>query len=89
MACFCTEPVNCQPDNLTKTLSIIGMFEDGEREVTFSDLYSIDVKKLDEWKTVIQDDAAKMEWLGSDSESEEDDDDSDSGSEGDSEMETD
>ncbi|ERL87773.1 hypothetical protein D910_05162, partial [Dendroctonus ponderosae] len=60
-----------------------GMFEDGERELTFSDLYSIDVRKLDEWKTIIEDDAFKMEWLvsESESESEEEDDDSDSGSE--------
>ncbi|CAG9763379.1 unnamed protein product [Ceutorhynchus assimilis] len=51
-----------------------GMYEDGERELTFSDLYSLDLKKLDEWKVIIEDDASKIEWLGSDdSESEEED----------------
>ncbi|XP_030756592.1 kelch domain-containing protein 4 [Sitophilus oryzae] len=46
-----------------------GMFEDGDKQYTFNDLYSIDLKKLDEWKTIINDDSTKMEWLGSDSES--------------------
>ncbi|XP_050303701.1 kelch domain-containing protein 4 [Anthonomus grandis grandis] len=67
-----------------------GMFEDGGRELTFSDLYSIDLKKVDEWKVIIEDDSSKMEWLGSDSESGSDEDDSDESEEdSDSEMDTD
>lgn len=69
-----------------------GMFEDGDKQITFSDLYSLDLKKLDEWKPIITDDTNTMEWLGSDSEDmdesdgeeESADDESD-----DSEMETD
>ncbi|KAJ8919748.1 hypothetical protein NQ315_006277 [Exocentrus adspersus] len=45
-----------------------GMYEDGDRQITFSDFYAVDLKKLDEWKTIIADDTSKMEWLGSDSE---------------------
>ncbi|CAG9856038.1 unnamed protein product [Phyllotreta striolata] len=49
-----------------------GMFEDGDKQITFSDFYSLDLKKLDEWKTLIADDTSKIEWLGSDSESDDD-----------------
>ena len=31
-----------------------GMFEDGDRQYTFSDFYAIDIHKLDEWNTVIE-----------------------------------
>ncbi|KAK9687729.1 hypothetical protein QE152_g36047 [Popillia japonica] len=47
-----------------------GMFEDGDKQITLNDFYSFDMKKMDEWKTIIADDR-KQEWLGSDSESEE------------------
>lgn len=47
-----------------------GMFEDGDKEVTYCDLYSIDLKKMDEWKVLIRDDASMLEWLGSESETE-------------------
>lgn len=47
-----------------------GMFEDGDKQITFNDFYTIDLKKIDEWKTIIADDQSQ-EWLGSDSESEE------------------
>lgn len=70
------------------------MFEDGDKQITFSDLYALDLKKLEEWKTIMADDTNTMEWLGSDSEGDMDeesgdeegsaDDESD-----DSEMETD
>lgn len=70
-----------------------GMFEDGDKQITFSDLYSLDLKKLEEWRTIIADDTGAMEWLGSDSEDnmEDSDEESDVGeSDGDdSEMETD
>ncbi|KAG5896299.1 hypothetical protein JTB14_008855 [Gonioctena quinquepunctata] len=47
-----------------------GMHEDGDKQVTYSDFYSLDLKKLDEWKTIIADDTSTLEWLGSESESE-------------------
>lgn len=47
-----------------------GMFEDGDKQVTYSDLYSLDLKKLDEWKTIVADDTSNQEWLGSDSDEE-------------------
>ncbi|XP_060520369.1 kelch domain-containing protein 4 [Cylas formicarius] len=68
-----------------------GMFEDGDRQLTYSDLYSLDLKKLDKWKTLIEDSGAKMEWFGSDSEQEDEQTDGSSDSndqDGDSEMET-
>ncbi|KAL1518360.1 hypothetical protein ABEB36_001995 [Hypothenemus hampei] len=61
-----------------------GAYEDGEREITYSDFYSVDLRKLDQWKVIIQNDTSQVEWLGSDSESEEDSETSDS-----SGMETD
>lgn len=30
-----------------------GVFEDGDRQVTLSDFYSLDLHKMDEWKTII------------------------------------
>lgn len=47
-----------------------GMFEDGDKQVTYSDMYSLDLKKLDEWKVIITDDTSNQEWLGSESENE-------------------
>lgn len=69
-----------------------GMFEDGDKQITFSDLYSLDLKKLEEWKTIITDDTNAMEWLGSDSEDMEesgDEEESTDDESDDSEMETD
>nr|XP_023020044.1 kelch domain-containing protein 4-like [Leptinotarsa decemlineata] len=48
-----------------------GMYEDGDKQITFSDFYSLDLKKNEEWKTIIEDDTSSLEWLGSDSESDE------------------
>lgn len=62
-----------------------GMFEDGNKQVTFSDLYAIDVKKMDEWKTIIADDTSNMEWLESSSSEDEEE----SESETDSDIEDD
>lgn len=47
------------------------MYEEGDKQFTYNDLYSIDLKKVDEWRVIIQDDTSKMEWLGSESESSE------------------
>nr|CAH7738499.1 unnamed protein product [Callosobruchus chinensis] len=52
-----------------------GMFEAGDKQITFSDFYSIDLKKLDGWKTIIAEDTSNHEWLGSDSDSGSDEDD--------------
>ncbi|KAF5277128.1 hypothetical protein FQA39_LY06366 [Lamprigera yunnana] len=46
-----------------------GMLEDGDRQVTMSDFYSLDLRKSDEWKVLVHDEESK-EWLASDSESE-------------------
>ncbi|CAG9839318.1 unnamed protein product [Diabrotica balteata] len=54
-----------------------GMHEEGSKQVTFSDFYSLDLKKLDEWKTIIADDTSSLEWLESDSEDEDVSDDND------------
>lgn len=37
-----------------------GTCEDGDRQITFSDFYSIDINKLSEWKVIIQQDSAQM-----------------------------
>lgn len=57
-----------------------GLYESGSRQYTLSDFYSIDLHKLDHWKTMIANSLTGSEWLGSDSEegsSDDDDDDED------------
>lgn len=54
-----------------------GMYEDGDRLITFNDLYSLDTRKLDEWKTIIADDLSSQTWFESDSSSSEDESDED------------
>ncbi|XP_030313513.1 kelch domain-containing protein 4 isoform X2 [Calypte anna] len=51
-----------------------GMFEVGDRQFTLSDLHSIDLHKLEEWKVLVEMDPKTQEWL-EESESDEDDDD--------------
>ncbi|XP_067004041.2 kelch domain-containing protein 4 [Anabrus simplex] len=46
-----------------------GMVEDGDRQFTLSDFYSLDLHKLDEWKVLIPSDLASQEWLDSSSSS--------------------
>ncbi|KAJ8674008.1 hypothetical protein QAD02_005270 [Eretmocerus hayati] len=38
-----------------------GMFEDGDKQFTLSDMYSLDCKKLDEWATIIKDDLSSQD----------------------------
>lgn len=65
-----------------------GMFEDGSKQITFSDMYSIDLKKMDEWKTIITDDTSTQEWLESSSSEDEQESESESDVSGsDSQME--
>ncbi|XP_006531010.1 kelch domain-containing protein 4 isoform X2 [Mus musculus] len=48
-----------------------GMFEAGDRQVTLSDLYCLDLHKMEEWKTLVEMDPKSQEWL-EESDSEED-----------------
>uniref|UniRef100_A0A182JPG9 Kelch domain-containing protein 4 n=1 Tax=Anopheles christyi TaxID=43041 RepID=A0A182JPG9_9DIPT len=54
-----------------------GLYESGSRQFTLSDLYSLDLHKLDVWKTLIGNSLNTSEWLGSDSEGDSSDDDDD------------
>merc|ERR1712178_7643 len=44
-----------------------GMVEDGDKQITLSDMYALDLHKLDEWKTIIELDEKLLEWHESDS----------------------
>ncbi|XP_037045064.1 kelch domain-containing protein 4 [Bradysia coprophila] len=72
-----------------------GVFEDGDKQYTLSDFYSIDLHKLDEWKTIIGHDKNAHEWMDSSSEgssdedSDDDDDEEDDDSDDSDEMDTD
>jgi hypothetical protein len=37
-----------------------GVREEGDKQVTYSDMYSIDTKKMDEWTTLIKDESEKL-----------------------------
>lgn len=37
-----------------------GMFEAGDRQVTLSDLYCLDLHKMEEWKTLVEMDPSKL-----------------------------
>ncbi|KAK8773481.1 hypothetical protein V5799_011986 [Amblyomma americanum] len=43
-----------------------GMFEDNDRQFTLSDMYALDLHKLDKWKVLVPLDPQMQEWLGSD-----------------------
>ncbi|KAK5643058.1 hypothetical protein RI129_009225 [Pyrocoelia pectoralis] len=49
-----------------------GMVEDADKQLTMSDFYSLDLRKLDKWNVLVQDKEVQ-EWLASNSESESDD----------------
>ncbi|XP_043083127.1 kelch domain-containing protein 4 isoform X2 [Puntigrus tetrazona] len=52
-----------------------GMFEVGDRQFTLSDLYSLDLHKIDQWDVLVEMDPKTQEWLEeSESEDEEEDD---------------
>lgn len=59
-----------------------GLYELDDRQYTLTDFYSLDVHKLEEWKTLLACDLNQLEWLGSDSESDDDDDDDDEETDG-------
>jgi len=59
-----------------------GLVEDGDKQFTLNDMFSLDLHKLVEWDELIHDEHARFEWIDSDSGSEDsdmgtDDDDSD------------
>lgn len=75
-----------------------GMAEDGDKQFTFNDFYSVDLKKMDEWNTIKDDPTSNSAWVGSDSESgeesdgnenEEDEDEEDEDEDEESGMDTD
>lgn len=48
-----------------------GVVEDGDREITLDDCWSLDLKRLDEWKMLLPGTMAEQEWKGEVSETEE------------------
>lgn len=54
-----------------------GIFEDGEKDITLKDFYSLDTKHFDTWNVIIKSDVETMEWFGDTDEDDEDDDDED------------
>merc|ERR1740137_448400 len=49
-----------------------GMYEDGDKQLTLNDFYSLDLNKLEEWQTIIPLNPKDLEWFDSDSESDDD-----------------
>ncbi|RXG70941.1 Kelch domain-containing protein 4 [Armadillidium vulgare] len=66
-----------------------GMFEEGDKQLTLNDFYSLDLSKLEKWNTIIKLNAKDLEWFDSDTESEDEDEDEEEEDEGSEEMETD
>lgn len=58
-----------------------GMYEDGDKQITLNDFYRLDLHKLNEWQTIIENDVSTQQWFNSDSsdntESSDNDDESD------------
>ncbi|KAK1330366.1 hypothetical protein QTO34_010555 [Cnephaeus nilssonii] len=63
-----------------------GMFEAGDRQVTLSDFYCLDLHKMDQWMVLVEADPATQEWL---EESDSEDSDAGEGAEGGEEDEED
>ncbi|NXD74189.1 KLDC4 protein, partial [Eolophus roseicapillus] len=64
-----------------------GMFEVGDRQFTLSDLYSVDLHKMEEWKVLVEMDPKAQEWL-EESESDEEEDDKEGAEGGEEEEES-
>ncbi|XP_056595936.1 kelch domain-containing protein 4 [Triplophysa dalaica] len=59
-----------------------GMFEVGDRQFTLSDLYSLDLHKMDQWEVLVEMDPKTQEWLEeSESEDEEEEEEAKGGAE--------
>lgn len=57
-----------------------GIYEDEDKQYTYNDFYSVDLHKLEEWKTLIKNDQNAHDWIDSgdsDSDNSDDDDDDD------------
>uniref|UniRef100_A0A1A9WD44 Kelch domain-containing protein 4 n=1 Tax=Glossina brevipalpis TaxID=37001 RepID=A0A1A9WD44_9MUSC len=71
-----------------------GLFEEGNKQYTFNDLYALNLHKMGEWKVIIPNDMNAHDWIDSESSDSEDeskhsdDDDSEEETESDSEMDT-
>ncbi|XP_069353940.1 kelch domain-containing protein 4 isoform X3 [Eulemur rufifrons] len=63
-----------------------GMFEAGDRQVTLSDLYCLDLHKMEEWKALVEMDPETQEWL-EETDSDEDSDQAEGGEEEEEEVE--
>ncbi|CAK9802613.1 Kelch domain-containing protein 4 [Anthophora plagiata] len=59
-----------------------GMFENGDRQYTLCDFYSLDCRKLDEWKTILTDDISSQTWYDSSNSSSDTDNTDDSNEDG-------
>ncbi|KAA0195897.1 hypothetical protein HAZT_HAZT005788 [Hyalella azteca] len=56
-----------------------GLYEEGDKQLTLNDFYSLDLNKLEEWRVIKPLDPKDLEWFDSeDDEDDDDDDDSDS-----------
>ncbi|XP_035216585.1 kelch domain-containing protein 4-like isoform X1 [Stegodyphus dumicola] len=42
-----------------------GLYEEGDRQLTLSDFYSLDIHKLDEWRTIVPFSTELLEWVES------------------------
>ncbi|CAK8986653.1 Kelch domain-containing protein 4, partial [Durusdinium trenchii] len=51
-----------------------GTAEQGDRQITFDDLWTIDLNKMDEWSCLIEGDWQSLKWVGEDEQGEDDDD---------------
>lgn len=73
-----------------------GVREEGDKQYTLADFYSLDLHKMDAWKTIIGSDSINHEWMDSDgsdsddddSHDEDDDDDDDDSDDSSDEMDT-
>ncbi|XP_060595724.1 kelch domain-containing protein 4-like [Ruditapes philippinarum] len=78
-----TEPVNVfTPSARMNTLLVVkngllflygGIYEVGDKQYTLSDMYSLDINKMEEWTILIESDLKNQVWEESDSSSDEDD----------------
>ncbi|XP_050398293.1 kelch domain-containing protein 4 [Patella vulgata] len=59
-----------------------GLVEDGDKQITLADLYSLDLHKLDEWNIIIPEDKKLQVWEESSDEEDDDDDDEMEGADG-------
>ncbi|KAK6627412.1 hypothetical protein RUM44_009889 [Polyplax serrata] len=67
--------MNCGLTVKNGTLYLFGgLVEDDEKQLTLSDMYSLDLHRLDEWKILLCDEEAKRAWVASESENESDSD---------------